>query len=499
MKRVIFITLYYFTIIVKGYSQTYFSNRYAFYNKANLTENFILVNDTFYLATGVFDSAVPYTLYKGAVTKINLNGSIINVPKFNSSKGVYNLPNSLTTVNNKIYLIGTGGFANQEQYSLTKLNYNSDTIYNKILGDTSNYNYINRIIPYYKTKNKILLIGVTDSLCGPGHQGTYKPIIRVVDTNGVLFQTKLYLSNCKYRNITSVDTTENKGYLIGFAGSFTTWQTEARLLKLDSNLNVVWDKQINLVSGGACSVVNHKNTQYMVLSTHVDSVWNFNYMWERVSFTKLDLQGNVVWQKYYGVKERPMITSAIKECANGDYIMCGSHVTNQLMGWIMRTDSLGNLKWWKDYRPDTSPILDTLAQNYLYDIMELPNKDIAAVGWAGQSTISPLQQTWLLKVDSNGCFGSNNCPQNYITGIPATNSANVGFTVYPNPANDILNIKVGTIKENTKIKIADVIGRTILITEYKSQLDISFLEKGIYFVTIQQEGKTLGTKKIIKQ
>ena len=143
MKRVIFITLYYFTIIVKGYSQTYFSNRYAFYNKANLTENFILVNDTFYLATGVFDSAMPYTLYKGAVTKINLNGSIINVPKFNSSKGAYNLPNSLITVNNKIYLIGTGGFANQEQYSLTKLNYNSDTIYNKILGDTSNYNYIN--------------------------------------------------------------------------------------------------------------------------------------------------------------------------------------------------------------------------------------------------------------------------------------------------------------------------------------------------------------------
>jgi hypothetical protein len=79
------------------------------------------------------------------------------------------------------------------------------------------------------------------------------------------------------------------------------------------------------------------------------------------------------------------------------------------------------------------------------------------------------------------------------------NSSPLDVTIFPNPANDVLNIKVGTIKENTKIKIADVIGRIILITEYKSQLDISFLEKGIYFVTIQQEGKTLGTKKIIKQ
>ena len=96
----------------------------------------------------------------------------------------------------------------------------------------------------------------------------------------------------------------------------------------------------------------------------------------------------------------------------------------------------------------------------------------------------------------------------YIDDITLIDQSTVGFNelgngssfeVYPNPANDVLNIKVGTIKENTKIKIADVIGRTILITESKSQLDISFLEKGIYFVTIQQEGKTLGTKKIIKQ
>ncbi len=96
----------------------------------------------------------------------------------------------------------------------------------------------------------------------------------------------------------------------------------------------------------------------------------------------------------------------------------------------------------------------------------------------------------------------------YIDDITLIDQSTVGFnelgnensfSVYPNPANDVLNIKVGTIKENTQIKIADVIGRTILITESKSQLDISFLEKGIYFVTIQQEGKTLGTKKIIKQ
>jgi len=71
--------------------------------------------------------------------------------------------------------------------------------------------------------------------------------------------------------------------------------------------------------------------------------------------------------------------------------------------------------------------------------------------------------------------------------------------VSPNPASDVLNFKGINDKANLTIKITDVIGRDVLLTEYKSQLDISFLEKGIYFVTIQQGTKTLGVKKVIKQ
>ncbi|MES2515381.1 MAG: T9SS type A sorting domain-containing protein [Bacteroidota bacterium] len=74
------------------------------------------------------------------------------------------------------------------------------------------------------------------------------------------------------------------------------------------------------------------------------------------------------------------------------------------------------------------------------------------------------------------------------------------MNVYPNPAMDVLN--VGTNfqnKENLTIKITDVIGREILITDYKEQLDISFLERGIYFVSILQGNKTLGVRKIVKE
>lgn len=72
--------------------------------------------------------------------------------------------------------------------------------------------------------------------------------------------------------------------------------------------------------------------------------------------------------------------------------------------------------------------------------------------------------------------------------------------VYPNPANDVLNIDIKNFnKENLSIKIVDVIGKEVLKSDYKNQIDISELQKGIYFVAIQQNDKTLGVKKIIKQ
>ncbi len=75
------------------------------------------------------------------------------------------------------------------------------------------------------------------------------------------------------------------------------------------------------------------------------------------------------------------------------------------------------------------------------------------------------------------------------------------FNIYPNPVSDAVHFQSETIidKKNFVIKITDVLGREVLVSEYKEQLDVSYLEKGIYFIKIEQGAKTLGVKKIIKQ
>ncbi|MCC6182817.1 MAG: T9SS type A sorting domain-containing protein [Bacteroidia bacterium] len=509
-KRAIFFALFCYVIIQKGVSQNYFSKRIDIASKANTSFALANYNDTIYVATTVFETEAPYT-YSACLLKMNSDATINTAKRFKPLNYNYTNGNQILVKNNKFYLTGLNDYGNEVQTGLYVYNKSCDTILTRGVGDTAYYNYSYKITPFIKTKDKLLLFGVTDSTCGPGHQGQYKSIIRVVDTNGVLYQTKLYLNNCFYRNVSSVDTSENKGYLVGYAGMFNSWDAESRVMKLDSNLNVIWDKQINITAQGVSNVVNHKNQYYMVLSTIRDSVWNFSYHFGRVSLTKLNINGSTIWQKYFGVKERPILTSGLKECFNGDYIMCGTHRTspNELQGWIMRTDSIGNLKWWRNYRPQTSPILDTLSENYLHDIIELPNGDIAAVGWSSPSTISSKQQTWLLKLDSNGCFDFGNCNPNIVTGIGEidnTSSHEDYIKVSPNPFSNNFKVSYALHNENnsifefnlTELATGKIIARQ---SSFKNQDTITFntedIASGVYIFNVRNNGKNIKNIRII--
>jgi hypothetical protein len=79
----------------------------------------------------------------------------------------------------------------------------------------------------------------------------------------------------------------------------------------------------------------------------------------------------------------------------------------------------------------------------------------------------------------------------------AEHGQNIAVSLYPNPANDILNIKTTSAIEN--LTICDIFGRTIKQWDNIGQsVEIDDLANGIYLVKIQtMEGNT--TRKIIKQ
>jgi hypothetical protein len=102
------------------------------------------------------------------------------------------------------------------------------------------------------------------------------------------------------------------------------------------------------------------------------------------------------------------------------------------------------------------------------------------------------------------------CPANTsnvenISGLGSAefSSSKTPFTIYPNPSNSYFEIEVlQTSNDLTeKARLLNLIGdeiRTINLMQNKTHVDISELEKGIYFVELTYNG-TKVIKKIIKE
>lgn len=72
------------------------------------------------------------------------------------------------------------------------------------------------------------------------------------------------------------------------------------------------------------------------------------------------------------------------------------------------------------------------------------------------------------------------------------------FSVYPNPAKDVLNISNSIGAEITAVTVSDINGRTVKQFGSVSQINISDLNAGVYFVNISSNEGSL-TKKVVKQ
>lgn len=75
------------------------------------------------------------------------------------------------------------------------------------------------------------------------------------------------------------------------------------------------------------------------------------------------------------------------------------------------------------------------------------------------------------------------------------------FDIMPNPANDVLNITTPLVA-TSQVVIRDITGALVLQTKFTSnagRVDLSPLGSGIYFVTVQSEGRRAETKKVLIQ
>jgi hypothetical protein len=122
--------------------------------------------------------------------------------------------------------------------------------------------------------------------------------------------------------------------------------------------------------------------------------------------------------------------------------------------------------------------------------------EINIVSLSGHTTAAPNSSSATVIFDN---FISRASSTDTLLSTDSNVITNNTFTVYPNPTSSILNISNPNNVEIKNISVVDINGRIVKSqSDSLSQINVSDLNAGVYFITIEAaEGKT--TKKFIKQ
>ena len=460
----------------------------------------MLENDTILVGVSTWDSLLT-NVNKVSILKMDINGNILSKKSFKRDSMSFVVGNNILKYNNEYFIPGPCGDYNGHIYgAIYEFDSNLDTIRNIIKVDTSFYTYYTSLI---KKSNDLYIFGAADSLSGaPG----YNFFLRKADSLGnIQWQKKYGITGGTYRVPRNMDTTHANGFVMcGFEQTSPYGWGTTRIIKTDSFGNQLWSKNYGNINTAFPAVVSTKTPGYLIATNQIDSSYMTSFYWMTLKLYRLNENGDTLWTKKIGTKTQDFDPTNVKQLPNYDFIISGVNrlplydntgnlYSEQLLGFLCRTDSSGNVKWFNNYRAN-SPI-DTTTQNYLYDVAQTSDGSFVAVGWVSPADGS-TQDVWIIKVDSMGCIvgGCNSTVD--ITNIYVSEPE---FNLYPNPANDFIDIE--TDFKNCYFSVFDVTGKLILrekVVQNKTRINLSNYSNGLYFIQLQSDNRMI-SKKFIKQ
>ena len=290
--------------------------------------------------------------------------------------------------------------------------------------------------------------------------GTYEMWLMKTDGGGSITWQRGYAMNATYNFCYDVCRTSDNGYLAAGGSS------GINLVKTDSSGNLLWAQTYSGVFGTnrAYSVKQCADTGYIVLANDLN---NNQYL------MKTDSSGNVLWtMKYTG----GYYLNTVEQTTDGGYVLAmGSD--------IIKTDANGYT--------GCGDISFTLNASLLPIVTRTPsafNTAQAASNTAADSSTNPI-------VIPSYCF---------TTGAEETASES-SVIIFPNPAADKLSLIGYPLSGKCTIEIYNAVGAKVKYLTLNpsakreglsASINISELNRGIYFVRIISEKESV-TKKII--
>ncbi|MFZ5551620.1 MAG: hypothetical protein ACOZCO_00785, partial [Bacteroidota bacterium] len=173
----------------------------------------------------------------------------------------------------------------------------------------------------------------------------------------------------EYEYAYSIDTTFDGGYIIAGWQNNAVTNWDIYVTKIDSvgNVQSGWPRIFGTSDSDAGYVCSLKDSNFIVYGGWEGGSSNY-----KAHLRKLDKYGNTLWIKNFQNAGSSGILdnfSDIIEIENGDLLLVGNFydsIINNPVGWILRTDSLGNEKWRRKLQKRNE-------DNYLYSIQQTPD------------------------------------------------------------------------------------------------------------------------------
>lgn len=244
------------------------------------------------------------------------------------------------------------------------------------------------------------------------HGGGDYWIVKLNPAGGIQWQKTLGGSNVD--DAQSIRQTTDGGYIIagssnsgdgdisGNHGNYDYW-----IVKLDSNGNLQWQKSLGGSSMDmAQSIQQTSEGGYIVAgsSSSNDGDVSGNHGGGDYWIVKLDINGNIQWQKSLGGSSSEQVNS-VQQTFDGGYIIAGTTVSTDgditvSYGnndfWVVKLDSGGNMQWQKT--------LGNIGDNIGYYAQQTFDGGYIAVGTSFNSSNleSGLPDYWVIKLSNNG-------------------------------------------------------------------------------------------------
>ncbi len=349
-----------------------------------------------------------------------------------------------------------------------------------------------------------VIIGYTESF-GNAHGDYY--LVKTDSLGNLKWQKTYGGSNIE---IGAAILISNDGYVLGGGsktfgpGSFNNY-----ILFTDTSGNVVSSALPNVYNNncGTVTLAMIGNSGYVAGSCSDSLQHSF---WRTTYIHKLDNNGEVEWRRFFKSiigndqtfrQIRALDDETIIVAGEETYAMGGS---SYQYGWIIKLDKDGNKIWERLHAYNTN------SSNTLYDIKQTTDGGFICTGNAFEPGFSG-SNFWLLKLDSLGCLGPDDCGLPVGIHEPATvHIKNPHIQIVPNPAQEqaIIAIKANDLPyQDVNIQLHGMSGR--LIHQNKTSLNgygygeyflyRNNLPAGVYVISIYSKQGVMGRGKIVFQ